>query len=139
MTQEKDLDVASEGVPYGFKKYGEVFSMMMRNRDVVMYRRYRNGKLTGFEVLMIRYRHESKIGDNVIKAGECLPSSSQWGTFGWSFLKSEEKKALDKFASCCKPAVSKEEKRVATVNARKSKKIKAEPKPERRIVRRIKR
>ena len=91
-------------IPYEFKKNGMFFSLQQRSGKVVMYacRHHETGKPRGFEVMIIQIRPEGRIGGNVIRGGECLPSTSQWGVMGWSFLPTEEERATARFKKACK-------------------------------------
>ena len=124
-----------EGIPYEFTKYGDLFQLQVSNGKVAMYQRTRNGKPRGFEVVLIQTRPDGEINGKPIKGGECLPSASQWGVMGWSYLATEEEKAKARFARACNPeSANREAKRVATLKERAKKAL-----PERRIERRIKR
>ena len=90
-------------IPTEFDKYGQHFTQTRRVGNVVQYLRAKvNGEPVGCEVMVIRMRKESVLHGKVMAGGESLPSPSQWGTFGWSYLKGEEDKADQRFAICCK-------------------------------------
>ena len=80
-----------------FKKYGEEFNLMELTKSVCLYSRSRRGKVKGYEVMIITYRPPVVLGGKQIPGGDSLPSASQWGVFGWSFLATELKRATKRY------------------------------------------
>lgn len=44
-----------------------------------------NGKACAYEVVRVRVRTERQFGAVTINAGEYLPSTNDWGRYGWTF------------------------------------------------------
>lgn len=91
-------------IPYEYRKYGQLFTLRQRSGRVVLYasKNPDSGEARGFEVMVIQNRPAAVLNGKFFPACEALPSSSHWGVFGWSFLPTEEKRAIDKFANVCK-------------------------------------
>jgi len=69
-----------------FAKNGFIFEQVERRGDFAVFRKFKErGKSESFEAIKIT-RHEGyTIAGVSIPAGECYPSSEQWGTNGFTF------------------------------------------------------
>lgn len=71
-------------IPESFTKDGMRRTLVRRTPKAALYRHHFL-KYPCFEVMVIRTRNERKIGESTIPAGEFLPSSEEWGHFGWTY------------------------------------------------------
>jgi hypothetical protein len=73
-------------LPEVFTKPGYCYRLLKRTPKVAIYeQRHRSGGLAAYEVIIVRNRAERRIGNEIIPAGEYLPSDGEWGRFGWTF------------------------------------------------------
>jgi hypothetical protein len=73
-------------IPEAFNKPGYCYRLLKRTPKVAIYeQRHRSGGLAAYEVIIVRNRAERRIGNEIIPAGEYLPSNGEWGRFGWTF------------------------------------------------------
>lgn len=74
-------------IPGTFVKYREVFTLVKRIGNVCMFKRERqDGKSRQWEVMKIRQKPERVIDGKTIPAREALPSASEWGKLGKTFM-----------------------------------------------------
>ena len=85
-----------------FIKYGDHFKLLERRGKVCIYQRTCNRQPRGYEVMVILDKPAAFLGGKFIPAGEGLPSASQWGVFGWSYLSCETDRAMTRFETVCK-------------------------------------
>jgi hypothetical protein len=78
-----------------FTKYGFTFTQIKREGDVAIYRQTK-GNFEAFEVIIIDRHNGYKLGDAEIPPAETYPSSSQWGSHGWTLRTLD--RAHEKFA-----------------------------------------
>lgn len=86
-------------IPEKFTKKGFKHQLIKREGKVAIYRRHgtESTKTFHYEVVVINTHNGIHIEGNYIEPGELYPSSSQWGTFGWTFSKEQLKEAEEKF------------------------------------------
>jgi hypothetical protein len=78
-----------------FKQKGFNFSQVKRDGDFAIFEKVPvNGTHTSYEVIIISRHNGYELGGQYIEPAETYPSSSQWGTKGWTHttLKSAEAK-----------------------------------------------
>jgi hypothetical protein len=79
-----------------FKYNGFLFTQVVRLADKAVYKKRNiSGKAVSFEVIRIKSHNGYEIGGVKIAPSEVYPSSSQWGTFGWTYTKLED--AMNKY------------------------------------------
>ena len=86
-----------ERLPTNFRSDGFEFEQLAREDDIALFRKTKPGlSFETFEVVIIR-KYDEHLGPQgrLIKAGECMPSSSRWGEEGWSLQTRE--RAWEKF------------------------------------------
>ena len=76
-----------------FTKNGFRFEQVERRGDFAVYRKSK-GKAESFETIKITRHDGYTIAGATIPAGECYPSSEQWGANGFTF--NDQQKALEK-------------------------------------------
>ncbi len=59
-----------------------------------------------YEVMVLRHR-KAKVMPNgsMLEAGWAFPSNEQWGTYGWTYMKNQTKKALNKYDALSYPGL----------------------------------
>lgn len=70
-----------------FRKRGFFHEEVFREKDIAIYKRWRTTQLAQdphYEVVIIKYHDEYKLGNAVIEAGESYPGGSTWGILGWT-------------------------------------------------------
>jgi len=78
------------------------FKMVDRSGDIAIYSRTNDAGVVSYEVVVIKTSKKDWIMDGklVAPAGkESYPTSSNWGTLGWTFMTIE--KAREKFKELC--------------------------------------
>lgn len=86
-------------LPESFTKKGFNFLLELRQKNIAIYKRWKDGQRAHWETVLIRNvsEHSYDVGttkDGVPRtikreAGEVYPSSSQWGDLGWTHLSFE--------------------------------------------------
>ena len=72
-----------------FSKKGFIYTQLKRvgNKAIYSQKREENdAKQLRYEVIVIKSHDGYEIAGNKIPAGEVYPSSTQWGTLGWTFV-----------------------------------------------------
>lgn len=74
-----------------------VLHQITRLKDVALYRKTKDGRYDGYEVIIIRNQEEYTIAGNTVSAREVYPNSEKWGSLGWTFkdLQSAQKKVTN--------------------------------------------
>ena len=83
-----------------FKKYGDSMTLLDRKGDIALF--HRSSKVRGidqWEVVFIKTHNSTEIHGKRYEARESMPSSSQWGSQGWTFTKKDN--AVTRFNSLC--------------------------------------
>ena len=74
-----------------FRKYGDDFKQEFRDGEYAIYSRTSEGReKPSYEVIILRPQKETVSFGRVFPAKEAYPTSSQWGTFGWTIPDSME-------------------------------------------------
>ena len=73
-------------IPDKFSKGGFEYELIKRAANVAIYKQYSQGCLIGLEVVCIRKHKKSYSRMNIIAGNEYLPSSSEWGLYGFSYM-----------------------------------------------------
>ena len=69
-----------------FKQKGFNFTQTKRIEDFAIYKKVPvNGTHTSYEVIIVSRHNGYELGGQYIEPAETYPSSSQWGTKGWTF------------------------------------------------------
>jgi hypothetical protein len=74
----------STPLPGSFRKYGFLYEQLDRTEHFAIYRQTRHG-MSDFEVIRIRSQSQREVQGRLYRAGECYPSSAEWGRHGWTF------------------------------------------------------
>ncbi len=82
-------------IPQNFCNAGFDFRQLERIGQVAVLEKRKSDRNVGFEVVRIRQVPESVMFGRTIKAHESMPSSEQWGLYGWTY--SDKATALRKF------------------------------------------
>jgi len=72
-----------------FTKKGFIYKQINRVGNKAIYTQKRDDSqsvVTRYEVIVIKSHDGYEIAGNKIPAGEVYPSSTQWGTQGWTFV-----------------------------------------------------
>jgi hypothetical protein len=80
-----------------FKKNGFNHELIIREGDVAIYERSKNGKNFHYEVIIIKRHNGYMLAGILIEPAEIYPSSSLWGANGFTYNTLEE--AENKFNS----------------------------------------
>lgn len=73
-------------IPETFGKNGYAYALVKRTPSAAIYSQTHNsGRILAYELHRVRTRDERKFGETTIKAGEYLPSTEEWGRFGWTY------------------------------------------------------
>lgn len=67
-----------------FTKWGERFDQIKREGDVAIFRRTNKTGKEQFEVVVISRHNGYEVQGVKIEPSETYPSSSAWGTYGWT-------------------------------------------------------
>lgn len=69
-----------------FKQKGFNFTQLKRDGDFAIYKKSPlKSEYTSYEVIIISRHNGYELGGQYIEPAETYPSSSQWGTKGWTF------------------------------------------------------
>jgi hypothetical protein len=69
-----------------FKQKGFNFTQIKRIEDFAIYKKIPvNGTHTSYEVIIVSRHNGYELGGQKIEPAETYPSSSQWGTKGWTY------------------------------------------------------
>lgn len=71
-------------LPETFTKYGDTFQQIERIGDAAIYSRTSPNGRKGYEVILISRHDGYEVQGVVIPPAEVYPSSSAWGTYGWT-------------------------------------------------------
>lgn len=78
-----------------FTSQGFKYLQLKRIGDVAIFKQSKSKRIVSFEVIIVK-RHEGyTLKDTWIEPAEIYPSTSQWGSSGWTFK--DIKKAEEKF------------------------------------------
>ena len=81
-----------------FKQKGFNFTQLKRDGDFAIFKKsLSNSNHTSYEVVIISRHNGYELGGQYIEPAETYPSSSQWGTKGWTCTSAKE--AETKFTS----------------------------------------
>jgi len=70
------------------------FTLLDRQGDLALFKKHKQGHVSPFyELVVVQYQNEYEIGGRTVEARECLPSSEQWGVYGWTLLTETEGRA----------------------------------------------
>ena len=83
-------------LPLEFQLRGFVYTQLRRDGEVAIFEQKRDGKVTAYEVAVIRFKAAATIMGNSVPAREAYPSSETWGKLGWTCRNLEA--AEDRFA-----------------------------------------
>ena len=76
-------------IPETYSKNGYNYRLIERTAKAAIYGQHMGSRLIAYEVVKVRVRagRESEVnGRNVVfEAGEYLPSTEEWGRFGWTY------------------------------------------------------
>ncbi len=77
-------------IPQSYQKHSYTFELIERGPKAALYRQiHKTGVPVAFEVVKVRTRGESTFEraglKTVVEAGEYLPSTEEWGRFGWTY------------------------------------------------------
>lgn len=81
-------------LPQQFRKNGFNHDVVERFENIVLIRKSQ-GDWVGWEVARVFFAEAREIAGHAIEAGEHLPSSEQWGTYGFSYT--TEAKARERY------------------------------------------
>lgn len=86
-------------IPTTFKKYGHVFTQIVREDNIALYKRTNDaGKVLCYELIIITIATAKALpSGKVSPTKELYPNSSKFGELGWSLIRHTELKALDRF------------------------------------------
>ena len=103
-------------LPEKFTKKGFKHVLIKREGRVALYKRYQQEsiKTLHYEVVVISQHNGIHIEGNYIEPGELYPSTSQWGSFGWTFGKNQLEQAEEKFLVVQKQLLESESKKAKT-------------------------
>lgn len=76
-----------------FTKKGFKYTQIKRKGSKAIYLQERDADdsaIKNYEVIIIKSHDGYEIGGSVIPPGEVYPSSTQWGTLGWTFSSLED-------------------------------------------------
>jgi hypothetical protein len=76
-----------------FTKKGFKYTQVVRKGDKAIFTQERTEKgsiIKNYEVVVIKKHNGYEIGGNIIPPSEVYPSSTQWGTLGWTFQNLED-------------------------------------------------
>jgi len=71
---------------------GYSFKQLVRKNGWAIYSKTKDSH-TSFEVIKVQEHGDYMIAGTKIEAAECMPSSSTWGDFGFSYLTLEQAKS----------------------------------------------
>ena len=86
-------------IPEAYGENGFQYTLVRRDGEYAIYSQDKNGKILAYELVKVReypndyHFKDKKTGEILwtVKAGsERLPSTREWGMFGWTFLTIEE-------------------------------------------------
>ena len=80
------------------------YELVERNENFAIYKQLSDNLTISFEVFKIKNNKETKIGDNIIEAGEAFPGNEDFGKIAWTYSafvnpemdKKEYQKRVDK-------------------------------------------
>ncbi len=75
-----------------FRSNGFDFEVVDRAADVVLVRKTQ-GRWVSWEVADVKGHDGYTIAGRAIPPAECMPSSSQWGTYGWTYTTEDRARA----------------------------------------------
>jgi hypothetical protein len=80
-------------VPRTFKKFGFDYKLVWREKDVVIYEQSKpHHTKPYFEVLKVKTHEGYEIAGNKYEKSEYLPSSEEWGKYGFTCVSLKEAK-----------------------------------------------
>lgn len=76
-------------IPANYTKNGFSYQLLERTPEAAIYEQRHEDKLVAYEVVKVRCRsgRQSIVNGRpvVFEAGEYLPSTEEWGRFGWTY------------------------------------------------------
>ncbi len=82
-------------LPLKLRKNKHDYIQLYRGRRSCIYEQVVSEDLSYYEVFLLKFQPERKVGDRVLEAREVFPHNEAIGRWAWSFRKFE--KALQKF------------------------------------------
>lgn len=76
-------------LPTKFSEKGFTYTQIKRKGNKAIYEQNLRGSKS-FEVIFINRHEKYEIAGNEIPASETYPSSSSWGTYGWTYMSLDE-------------------------------------------------
>lgn len=73
-----------------FAKYGFDFKMVKRTKKKAIFEQSKRNKVFAYEVILISKHNGFSLADVYIEPSETYPSTSEWGTKGFTFKTLEE-------------------------------------------------
>lgn len=71
-------------IPNSFKLGGYSFTLLRRAGDVALFKKTKPGVTPSYEVVIVRRHVGRTIAGIAIQPAEYMPSSDEWGRYGWT-------------------------------------------------------